>query len=403
MDLTEGVDANSHHRRARLRRTIVSGPVTLRTGEQRVLQRKDKQQSHRERTAGMYLAVLPSYRQNCMEILLDEFPGRLELYVSESHLDSSVKSGVQLPNIHYVTMRRLMGNKVFLQTGYLFQALRTDDLVVDLNPRSLSAWMLLVARRILHKRTLVWGHLYPRAGSGSKTVSARRTMRRLASGTITYTYSDQVAAEQELPGQPVWAATNALYRTNDIRPVGTSNGEIRTEVLYVGRFEFAKKVPLLLEGFAQAVRRQPELQLRLVGGGSQEVQIRHKAHELGIADKVMFEGWVDDVDQLKPIYERAICAVSPGFAGLGLTQCLGFGVPMVVSKNEPHAPEIELADTGGVIWFETDSTTSMADGMLAAWRRRGELPLSQVSEYVRDHYSAESMARGLHHALEDVR
>ncbi|OLT08548.1 hypothetical protein BJF77_12650 [Kocuria sp. CNJ-770] len=228
-------------------------------------------------------------------------------------------------------------------------------------------------------------------------------MRRFASGTITYTYSDQAAAEHELPGQPVWAATNALYRANDIQPVGTSKAETRKEVLYVGRFEGSKKVPLLLESFAHAVRQQPDLLLRLVGGGSQEDQLRHRAHELGIADKVIFEGWVDDVDRLKLFYERAICAVSPGFAGLGLTQCLGFGVPMVVSKDEPHAPEIELADTGGVIWVETDSTTSMAEGLLAAWRRRGELPLSLVSDYVRNHYSAESMARGLHYALEDVR
>lgn len=351
----------------------------------------------------MYLAVLPSYRQSCMELLLAGFPGRLDLYVSESHLDSSVKSGVQLPHLQYVSMRRLMGNKVFLQSGHLMQALRTDDLVVDLNPRSLTAWLLLVVRRALRRRTLVWGHLYPRSGSGSKTASARRAMRRLSSGTITYTYSDQAAAEREIPGQPVWAATNALYRAHDIQPVGPSDADARTDVLYVGRFEDAKKVPLLLESFAHAVRQQPKLRLRLVGGGSKESHLQHRAHELGIADKVIFEGWVDDVDRLKSVYKRAVCAVSPGFAGLGLTQCLGFGVPMVVSEDEPHAPEIELADTGGVIWVETDSVASMAHGLLVAWGRRGELPLNRVSDYVRVHYSAETMARGLHHALEDVR
>lgn len=228
-------------------------------------------------------------------------------------------------------------------------------------------------------------------------------MRRLASGTITYTYSDQESAVRELPGTPVWSATNALYRADDIQPVGTLDDAARTDVLYVGRFEPAKKVPLLIEGFAQALQQQPQLRLRLVGGGSQEEQLRHRAEELGILESVVFDGWVNDVDRLKSIYERAICAASPGFAGLGLTQCLGFGVPMVVSKDEPHAPEIELANAGGVTWVETDNITSMAEGLLAAWASRTELPLIRVSDYVREHYSAESMARGLNHALQDLR
>lgn len=368
-----------------------------------MLQRKGKRNSPRERTAGMYLAVLPSYRQNCMEILVDTFPRQLELYVSKAHLDPTVKSGVQLPNIEYVSMRRLMGNRVFFQSGRFLRALQVDDLVVDLNPRSISAWLLLALRRALRRRTLVWGHLHPRAGADSRTASARRVMRQLASGTITYTYSDQDAAVSELPGKPVWSATNALYRAEDIQPVGNFGDETRTDVLYVGRFEAAKKVPLLLEGFAEALRQQPQLRLRLVGGGSQEGQLRDRVEELGILSNVLFEGWIDDVDTLRSFYERAICAVSPGFAGLGLTQCLGFGVPMVVSKDEPHAPEIELADTGGVAWVETDHPTSMAEGLLAAWETRFDLPLSQTSQYVQKHYSAESMARGLYNALQDIR
>lgn len=367
-----------------------------------MLQREGKHKLQRERTAGMYLAVLPSYRQNCMEILVDRFPRQLELYVSRAHLDPTVKSGVRLPSIQYVSMRRLLGNKVFFQSGRLLRALQLDDLVIDLNPRSLSAWFLLIMRRVLKKRTLVWGHLHPRAGSSSRTASTRRAMRRLASGTITYTYSDQEAAVKELPGKPVWSATNALYRAKDIQPVGRPEDESRTEVLYVGRFEAAKKVPLLLESFALALQKRPQLRLRLVGGGSHEQRLRNRAKELGIINSVVFEGWVNDVDKLKSYYERAICAVSPGFAGLGLTQSLGFGVRMVVSKDEPHAPEIELADRGGVIWVETDQATSMSEGLLTAWNSRFELPLSKTSQYVQDHYSAESMAQGLCDALQDI-
>lgn len=353
----------------------------------------------RRRTAGMYLAVLPAYRQSCMEILVDTFDGDLRLFVSDRHLDRTVKSGVQVPGLRMVRMVRLLGNRVFLQTGHLREALSLGTLIVDLNPRSITAWMLLVVRRALKKRTLVWGHLHPRAGSETRTASIRRAMRRIATGTVSYTYSDQDAARDELPGQPVWAATNALYRAEDIHPSESPDTAERTDVVYVGRFEPAKKVDLLVKAFAAAAENHPDLRLRLVGDGSRRRYLEELSRQLSVADKVHFEGWVDGVAALGDFYARAVCSVSPGFAGLGLTQSLGFGVPMVVARDEPHSPEIELARTGGVLWVDSDSPESMAQGLETAFQQRDRLPADDVSQFVRQHYSAETMARGLRDAL----
>ncbi|MEX5270579.1 glycosyltransferase [Kocuria sabuli] len=351
---------------------------------------------------GMYLAVLPTYRQSCMEILVDTFDGDLRLFVSDKHLDRSVKSGVRVPGLREVRMVRLLGDRAFLQVGHLREALALETLIVDLNPRSITAWMLLVIRRVLKKRTLVWGHLHPRAGSETRTASIRHAMRRLAAGTISYTYSDQDEARQELPGQPVWVATNALYRAEDIQPSARRESVGRTDVLYVGRFETAKKVDLVVRAFAVAVQGNPDLRLRLVGGGSQRKQLEELAEQLSVADKVHFEGWIEGVAALGEFYSTAVCSVSPGFAGLGLTQSLGFGVPMVVAKDEPHSPEIELAQTGGVIWVESDDPTSMAQGLQTAFQQRGRLPAEDISQFVRQQYSAETMAQGLHDALKGI-
>lgn len=349
--------------------------------------------------AGMYLAVLPAYRQSCMEILVDTFDGDLRMFVSDRHLDRTVKSGVQVPGLRTVRMVRLLGDRAFLQIGHLREALALETLIVDLNPRSITAWMLLVARWALRKRTLVWGHLHPRAGSETRTASIRHAMRRLAAGTVSYTYSDQDEARRELPGQPVWVATNALYRAEDIHPAVPRESAERTDVLYVGRFEPAKKVDLVVRAFALAARDNPDLRLRLVGGGSQRQHLEDLAEQLSVADKVHFEGWVDGVAALSDFYATAVCSVSPGFAGLGLTQSLGFGVPMVVARDEHHSPEIELAETGGVLWVDSDSPESMAEGLRTALQQRDELPADDVSQFVRQHYSAETMARGLRDAL----
>ena len=93
-----------------------------------------------------------------------------------------------------------------VQTGHWVDALRADVCVVDLNPRSLTAWILALVRRLLRRRTLAWGHLYPRAGANARSAPARAMLRRLTSGTILYGYDSVVPARFDLPKKPVWVA-----------------------------------------------------------------------------------------------------------------------------------------------------------------------------------------------------
>ncbi|MFJ6284408.1 glycosyltransferase [Pseudarthrobacter oxydans] len=184
-------------------------------------------------------------------------------------------------------------------------------------------------------------------------------------------------------------------------PAISNHDTPRTSVLYVGRFAPAKKVSLLIEGFAKAAERMPEMRLILVGGGEEESRLRELASHLGVASKVEFPGWIDDLDQLLPFYRRSFCSASPGFAGLGLTQSLGFGIPMLVADNEPHSPEIELDISGGVEYFASDSPDGLRDALLHKWDSRDILPDHDLSEYTRVRYSAEAMAAGLRDAFEN--
>lgn len=346
----------------------------------------------------MFLAVLPKYRTECIGLLREALGTDLRLFVSPAHLDSTVKTGIPEHWFRAVQIVRF-GRLGFVQYGALVSAIAVENLIVDLNPRSISAWILLAVRKVMRRRTLVWGHIHPQAGPHSRTAPLRRVMRKLSAGSVSYTYEDRVKALTDLPGQPVWVAPNSIYRAGDIQ---ASDGTVRGEVLYVGRLEPAKKPQLLVRGFALAYEACPTLKLRLVGAGSETGAIRELVTELGIADAVQFDGWIDDVSRLREIYAGAFCSVSPGFAGLGLTQSLGFGVPMIVADNEQHSPEIELAETGGVTWFEANSPQSLAEKLLAAWGERENLPDHALSDSVRKLYSAEAMAAGLQKALQNV-
>lgn len=347
----------------------------------------------------MYLAVLPKYRTECIGILRQRLGDDLGIYVSNAHLDDSVQTGIPRDFYREVSIYRLLGRQAFVQVGSLGAALRAQTAVIDLNPRSLTAWAIVSIRFILRKRTLVWGHIHPQAGPAAKTAGLRLFMRRMASGTISYTYRDAEKAVQDLPGAPIWTAPNSLYRRDAITPAVPSASKARADVLYVGRFAPEKKVALLMEGFALASKQVDDMRLNLIGGGAQEAELRALAAELGVADKVSFPGWIDDLNLLRPYYSSAFCSASPGFAGLGLTQSLGFGVPMVVAKNEPHSPEIELDASGGVQYFDSNSPASLSVAILERWNARKLVPDAELSTYTRHRYSAEAMADGLESAL----
>lgn len=349
-------------------------------------------------TYGLYLAVLPRYRRECMSIVKVALGEELTAWVSDSHLDRSVKTDRGVSWYRRVAMFRLLGDRCFFQVGGIRSAVGVDNLVLDLNPRSLNAWVLLILRRLLRRRVLVWGHLYPRAGRGARTASLRMMMRRLANGTVSYTYSDAETAREDLPGEPVWVAPNAMYRMVDISPAVGDND--RDSVLYVGRLEEAKKVHLLIRGFSFFHNDFPQLRLVLVGDGSCAEELRCLVEELGLSDSVDFLGWIDDPVRLRVLYSSCIASVSPGFAGLALTQSAGYGIPMVVANNEQHSPEIELASWGAVRWFDSDDPVSLAKELGNCLDLT--LPDLSLSSQVRQRYSAEAMGEGLIAALKNV-
>lgn len=351
------------------------------------------------RTRAMYLAVVPAYRSECIEALKQEDPA-VDIFCSASHLDPTVKTGIDTKHYTEVRMTRVAG-RFFLQTGHLRDAIGVDDLIVDMNPRSITAWVLLLIRRPFpRKRTLVWGHLHPQKGPLATTKGLRTLMRRLSQGTITYTYGNLQDARSELPNQPVWVAPNSLYRPSQLqRAVDTSRE--RNSLLYVGRFSAQKKVHLAIQAFVHSKLAKEGAELVLIGDGPERQLLEAMVKDQNHLGSVKFAGWREDFDELKEFYSTAFVALSPGFAGLGLTQALGFGVPMILARQEPHSPEIELAHAHPTYWFDSDNVGDLAEQMILAWRNRSQTPMKTLSQAVQETYSTDQMARGLLDALKE--
>lgn len=352
---------------------------------------------HAEATRGavLYLAVVPFYRQECIDVLRDQMGERVTILTGDRHCDPTVRTGIRSGQYVPVTNRFFAGRRVLLQTGHWRQVLRAEVAVLDLNPRSVNAWVLTATRRVLRRRTLLWGHLNPRAGAEARTNALRQFLRRLADGTVLYGYDSVVPARAAVPGQPVWVAPNSLYRKSRLGPAGPTGG--RNLILYVGRLEPAKKVDDLVRAFAEAGLTGSPTRLCIVGTGSMADDLAKLADALGCAGSVDFTGQVTDPQALRDLYDQTVASVSPGYAGLSLTQSLGFGVPMLVSRDEPHAPEIELARFGHVVFYE--DRAELVDRLrdISAFDQPDP---AEVRRPVLDHYCAEDMAAGLEAACD---
>ncbi|NKS79395.1 glycosyltransferase [Rhodococcus hoagii] len=348
-----------------------------------------------------FLAVLPVYREACIRTLLERHGDEIQLYAGDAQLDATVRTGISEGYFRPVRNIPLLGNRLLLQCGGLRSALRSDVCVIDLNPRSLSAWVIALMRKAGGRRTLAWGHLHPRSGASSRTAPLRRLLRKITAGTILYGYDSVAFARRELPGKPVWVAPNSLYSESDIL---ASQSHDRRRIVYVGRLEAAKNVQILVEGFARSKLRYEGYTLDIVGFGSLEADLRRQAEDLEVTDFVNIHGRIDCVDELAKIYSDAAFSVSPGYVGLSVTQSLGFGVPMLYAETATHSPEIELARFGAMKAFAPNTATGLGDAMALYAReiRENLIDRHELAARVRAFYSAEAMAAGLWSALCDV-
>ncbi len=124
-----------------------------------------------------------------------------------------------------------------------------------------------------------------------------------------------------------------------------------------------KNLPRLLGAFA-AVRDRPALRLVLAGhAGLEQDRLRARAAELGVADRVVFPGWIEQAD-LEGLYALATVCVYPslheGF-GMPVLEAMSRGVPLVCS-DATSLPEV--AGDAAVLVDPTD-VEAIAAGLRA--------------------------------------
>ncbi|MEM7629136.1 MAG: glycosyltransferase family 1 protein [Planctomycetota bacterium] len=192
---------------------------------------------------------------------------------------------------------------------------------------------------------------YPRIERLKQRVWFEAAIRRSA-GMLTFAEStrrdvDRAAGRRKLPPVRVVPEGVAPHfrrleagEIDEHWPQAVPNGA--RYVLSVCTLDPRKNLPRLVAAFATIAQRHPALCLVLVGKtGPAEADIRAQAMSLGIADRLVFAGYVPDAS-LPSLYARASVFCYPslyeGF-GLPVVEAMACGAP-VVTSNVSSLPEV---------------------------------------------------------------
>jgi glycosyltransferase involved in cell wall biosynthesis len=133
---------------------------------------------------------------------------------------------------------------------------------------------------------------------------------------------------------------SAISRRRILRNERSLEG--RRVLLYVGRLDARKNLPMLAEAFKLLCERDSRYHLVMIGGGDESLVDEFRSN--AGSDSVTYCGVIVDRGALAEWYAVADLYAFPGDVGLGVVQALSHSLPPVIVERPTHNPEIEYLD-----------------------------------------------------------
>lgn len=356
---------------------------------------------------------VPEFRVPLFNDLYARTGGNFSVWSGKSYFTPTAESTAESFPWHRIVRNRFVIHRSLLwQKDHLAFTIPADLCIVEFNPRIVSTWVLLIVRRLTGRRTILWGHLYPRVGRRSATKWIRFVMLLVAGGINTYTFTEAKLVRELRSRFPLLfrniylnVSPNAIMWSRDCH-YRRENPMKRHRILVVGRLIKDKQPEVALQGFIAALPRLPnDIVLDIVGAGPVEGRLQQIIAEANVPGRISLHGEIYNVDRLRKLYDEAILSISAGYVGLSATQTFGFGVPMLIVTEVPHSVEIELCEEGFNCTFyhasEPKQLTDLLVGFVCrppAWSRKNE----EISRRVREHYTLERMSDGFYAMFTDL-
>lgn len=170
--------------------------------------------------------------------------------------------------------------------------------------------------------------------------------------------TDMVVANSSFTARQVERVYGLGCATVAYPPVDTSfftpGDRVREEaILTVAALSKFKRLDVLVRVFARVVKTQPQLVYHVVGTGDEADSLHALAASLGIADKIVFHGAVNQ-QQLRDLYRRSLLFLHGGIDepfGMAPLEAIACGTPVIAHNS--GGPAEYISDSCGRLMNET--------------------------------------------------
>ena len=132
----------------------------------------------------------------------------------------------------------------------------------------------------------------------------------------------------------------------------------------LGRFVPKKGFDVLLRAAAEAVGQDATFRLEIGGDGPERKALHSLAGQLGIADRVRFCGWVDDVAAFLADADLFVLPSRIEPFGIVVLEAMACGVPIVATRV---SGPLEILDESTALLVPSDDPAAMAAAMTATF------------------------------------
>lgn len=239
-------------------------------------------------------------------------------------------------------------------------AARPNIVILNGNPRDLSAVLALVFCRLAGCRAGVWNMFHRIGHPHPWTELYLRLVGQVAH--LVMSYGKRGMTEQTRRGTPqhkIIVISTAIDERSVIRARDSIKAEDVTQfktdeglcgkkiLLHVVRLTPIKRPDLMLQYYASLLKIRSDVFLVWIGGGPLEAEIKALAAKMGIEAHMRFIGPLYDERQLALWYRAASLFVMATCVGLSVHHAMCYGLPVITDDNEfTQASEFEVLQDG---------------------------------------------------------
>lgn len=316
--------------------------------------------------------IAPLYRRAIFSLMDTELGVRF--YFGERSVDGiAMLRGDSLGGFGGYLRNLYRGSKLVWQRGALRRAFLGTGYGVYIltgNAGILSNWFVALVARLMGRRVVLWSHGL--TGAEGRTTQRKNMLYfKIASHIMLYGHrAKERMVELGVPHDKMTVIYNSLDYDTQIKvreKVGDGMfarnyfGSDDPYFTYVGRLTKGKKIDMLIRALTQV----DDCNLILIGSGDQQPLLESLVAELGLEDRVWFQGECYDEQHIGTVLYNSAACVSPGSVGLTAIHAMTFGAPVIshgdLMTQLPESETIEKGRTGD--FFEKDNLESLVEVM----------------------------------------